>query len=298
MPQDLLTYQPLVERFLKKTPADMAVFSFVNMFVWQDFFKFQFEEIDGNLCIFSSDGAGTFLYLPPLGKKISEAAVKGCFEKMAVLNQGTGVSRIENVTEGQLAHFPASQYKIYKKGYESLYYRQDLLGLKGQGLKPKRNAYNHFVKNYTGHYRPFEKAMIKECLGLYDQWAGHKKETSRGEIYLQMVEDNRRVHRRAMEFYDELRLVGRVVEVDGKIAGYTFGYFITKEIFCDLLEVADVSVKGLPTYIFHEFCNDECLKAVKFINVMDDFEMGNVSRTKLSFRPVLMVPAYGVSLKK
>ena len=117
MSANLLSAKSLVDRYLRETPTHLAAFSFVNIFVWQDFFKFQFEEIDGNLCIFASDKAGTFLYLPPLGKTISCDTLKQCFARMDTLNKGNGVTRIENVSEEQLGYFPSSDYKIYKKSY-------------------------------------------------------------------------------------------------------------------------------------------------------------------------------------
>ena len=292
---DLLSYKPLVNRYLKFAAGDLAVFSFVNIFVWQDFFKFQFEEIDGNLCIFASDAAGTFLYLPPLGKKISPKAVNECFSRMKKLNKGKGITRIENVPEHALKSFSEADYKIYKKGYEYLYYRRDILELKGNAFKSKRNAYNHFEKNYSGEYRPYEPAMKKECLDLYQKWAGHKRKNSKDEIYLHMIEENFKVHKRALESYNDLDLIGRVVVVNNKVVAYTFGYLVNAKIFCDFCEVADIQFKGLPTYIFSRLCDDPILSKTEFINVMDDFEMENVTQTKLSFRPALMMQGYVIS---
>ncbi len=292
---DLLSYKPLVDRYLKLAKIDLAVASFVNIFVWQDFFEFQFEEIDGNLCVFASDAVGTFLYLPPLGKKMSPKAIKECFSRMKSSNKHKSLSRIENVSEQSLKSFLATDYKIYKKGYEYLYYRQDILELKGNAFKSKRNAYNYFEKNYSGEYLPYEPGMLKECLALYQKWAEHKRNGSQDEVYLQMIEENFKVHKRVLESYNDLDLVGRVVVVNNRIAAYTFGYQLNSKVFCDLCEVADIQFKGLPTYIFNRLCDDPVLGKTEFINVMDDFEMANVTKTKMSFRPALMMPGYVVS---
>ena len=291
----LLSFKPIVERYLKVTPASLSAFSFVNIFVWSDFFKFQFEEIDGNLCIFATDKAGTFLYLPPLGRKISSKAIQECFDRMHKLNRGKHVTRIENVSEEQREFFLTQDYKIYKKSYDYIYFRKDLVQLKGDAYKSKRNAYNHFVKNYSATYRPYEQSLAKQCLRLYGEWEKAKRLTLKDDVDLLMLEDSKAVHRKVLEHCAALDLIGRVVEIDGQVVAYTFGYFLGQETFCDFLEVADKEYKGLATYIFYQLCNDPVLTHVKFINVMDDFAIESVNRTKMSFRPSLKLPAYVIS---
>ncbi len=296
MSGDVLLYQPLMQRHLQQTPALLSTSSFVCVCVWQDFFQFQFEEIDGNLCVFATDAAGTFLYMPPLGKRISQLAIDQCFERMQHMNCGSTVTRIDNVSEEQLVYFSPREYKIYKKGYEYLYYRKDLLEFAGDAYKSKRNAHNYFIKNFSAQYRPYESSMFDECCHLYETWAQDKRLTTCEDIDLMMLEDNKAVHRRALSLFVQLGLVGRVVEVEGKIVAYTFGYFVNSEIFCDFLEVVDKKYRGLATYVFKQFCADPILQAVKFINVMDDFAMETVNWTKMSFRPALLLPMYSVGL--
>ncbi|MCB9771695.1 MAG: DUF2156 domain-containing protein [Candidatus Omnitrophica bacterium] len=295
MPSELLSFKPLVDRYLKVTSSSLSVFSFANIFIWQDFFRFQFDEIDDNLCIFASDQAGTFLYVSPLGKMISRRAVQECFDRMQKLNKAKSVTRIENVSEEQLKYFPDTDYKIYRKSYDYMYFRRDLVQLKGDAYKSKRNAYNHFAKNYPATYRPYEPSLAKQCMDLYEDWAKAKRLTLKDDVDLFMLEDSKIVHRRVLESFAALDLIGRVVEVDGKVVAYTFGYFLNEKTFCDLLEIADKKYSGLATYVFYQFCNDSVLANVKFINVMDDFAIKSVNRVKMSFRPSLKLPAYVVS---
>ncbi len=293
--KDLLERKPLVDEYLQKTPRGLSSFSFVNIFIWQGHFDFRFEKKGDNLCVFAENDLGVFLYLPPLGRDISGEAIVSCFADMRRRNKGSGVSRIENVAEGQSPHFPEARFEHYRKGYEYCYCRRDLVGLKGRDLKSKRNAYNHFVKNYAGHYLPYETAMAAECVVLYDRWVESKRLSGADEIYAQMLEDNRGVHRLTLDYFKELDLVGRVVVVDGRIAAYTFGYFLNDEMFCVLHEIADLDCKGLAGFIFREFCADPELRGVKFINVMDDFAMDKVAQTKLSYRPALLLPVYVIT---
>ena len=166
----LLERKELIQQYLREAPGLLSSFSFINIFTWQGFFQFELEVIDGNLCVFARHEAGTFLYLPPLGKNVSSKTIQTCFERMEKVNRVKGVSRIENVHAHQLL-FPAEEYSHYNKGYEYCYYREDLVRLAGNLYKSKRSSYNHFVKNYTFQYLPYADSMRADCAALYQEWA-------------------------------------------------------------------------------------------------------------------------------
>jgi len=300
MSVNLLEQKPLIERYLKENRQPLSAFSFVNIFAWKDFFDFEIKTINGQLCIFARDPAGTFLYLPPLGKSPTSETVEACFAYMQEQNGkahglANGVARVENVVPDYFHLFPEKQFKRTPKAEEYCYYRKDLVELKGNDYKSKRNDYNYFIKNYKVDYRPFGPQDIEECLALYDRWAQERRKAERGEAYLYMLEDNRRVHQTVLENHELLDLIGRVVRVDGHIVGYSFGYALKADIFCVFFEIANLDLKGLPVYLFREFCNDPDVSRYAFINAMDDFALENIQKTKLSFRPRILISSYVVT---
>jgi len=82
-----------------------------------------------------------------------------------------------------------------------------------------------------------------------------------------MLEENRGVHELVMRYYNQLGLIGRVVLVEGQVKAYSFGFPLGGNMFCVLFEITDLDIKGLPVYIFREFCRDEVLEQYQFINV-------------------------------
>lgn len=302
----LLERKELIQQYLREAPGLLSSFSFINIFTWQEFFQFELEVIDGNLCVFARHEAGTFLYLPPLGKNVSVKTIQTCFERMDKVNRNKGVSRVENVHAHQLALFlpqgasrPPEEFSHYNKGYEYCYYRKDLANLTGNAYKSKRSSYNHFAKNYQFKYLPYEDAMRADCAQLYQSWAQSRRPVyAENAVALQMLEENAGVHQLALRHYQELGLTGRVVAIDGKVMAYTFGYPLNEQTFCVLFEIADLFCNGLGVFIFREFCRDAALTPYKFINVMDDFELKNIERTKDSYRPVVLLPSYTVTRKQ
>lgn len=294
---DLLEKKSLFDEYLKKSRYQLSSFSFINIFIWSDFFDFQFETIDDNLCILAKNEVGCFLYLPPLGNPMSSNALHACFENMAKVNKGSSVTRIENVDGQQMTLFEEQEYSIYKKCDEYVYLREDIAQLKGNRFKSKRSSHNHFVKHFQFEYLPFTPGMQKGCEELYEQWVAGRRKKYADEIYGQMLEDNRGVHYLAMQYQKELGLVGRIVKVAGKIRAYSFGFALKDDVFCVLFEIADLEVKGLPVFIFSEFCRDQELTNFKWVNCMDDFGAQKIASTKSSFHPAQVLPVYTVTRK-
>ena len=294
---DLLKHKALVEEFLQESTFELSAFSFINIFIWSDFFDFKFQVVDGNLGIFAHSEPGHFLYLPPLGRSISKRAITECFTTLCKLNNNSSVSRIENVDRNQWPQFDLREFARYQKGNEYVYRREEIAALNGNKFKSKRSSYNHFVKHYRFEYLPFSFEMREECEALYASWAQDKKNKNTDPIYRQMLEDNRGVHRLALRYHQELGLIGRVVKVDGKIKAYSFGYVLKEDVFCVLFEIADTDVKGLPVFIFSELCKDKEVRRFEWINCMDDFEMEKIAMTKKSFHPVRVHPCYTVTRK-
>ncbi len=297
MPDDLLTHKPLFEKYLKKQKHYLSAFSFVNIFAWQGFFTFEFKIINDALCVFASSPLGTFMYLPPLAENVDAKIIERSFEYMQDKNKKHSVARIENVPAFDQGVYSARTYSFYNKGYEYLYYREDLVNLAGNPFKSKRVSCNFFMKHYDHEYLKYDHSLRNECLALYKTWAGNRKTKSKDDIYRQMIEENEAVHALVLKNYQELDLIGRVVKINGDVKAYTFGFAVSPEIFCILFEITDLSVKGLPVFIFRDFCRDRDVRAHKFINAMDDFGMPNVAKTKMSFRPAVLAPSYVVKRK-
>jgi hypothetical protein len=292
----LLDQQKLFQHFISTMPAGHSAYSFAYIFIWQDFFDFTFEVIDEQLCIFARDELGSFLYLPPLGTRLSHIAVDECFQRLTALNLGGGATRIENVLPAQRSFFDRPPYTLVPRSPEYLCRRLDIANLQGNPFKNRRAEYNFFVKHYPAEFLAYERSWQADCRKLYDLWAAERRAKENDPIYRAMLDQNRIVHERAIGHYEELGLMGRVVRIHGEIRAYTFGYPLSAEIFCVLLEVADIRYKGLPTYIFRRFCQDSAVASYPLINIMDDFGLPRVGETKHSFRPIRQLDSYLVTL--
>jgi len=280
----------LFERFSRVGTRELSAHSFANIFIWKGLFNIFWSIINNSLCIFFQDKIGTFLYLPPLGERCSTGTIRQCFSIMDALNSNKDVSRIENIPEKEAGFYRSLGYECACKGNEYVYRRENLAALKGDSFKPKRALFNYFIKHYSYDYRPYVPSYKEDCLALYEIWMSGRRKKSTDIIYSLMLEDSRSVLKVALPNYNKLGLRGRVVIISRRVRGYTFGFELNKETFCILFEIADLTVKGLPQFIFRKFSEE--LNGYSYINAMDDSGLENLRRVKLSYRPSRLVPSY------
>jgi len=297
--QTLLNQKSLVDSFLSQGPRPLASFSFINVFAWTDFFDFEFNVINGSLCIFAHHDSGCFLYLPPLGKRFDPSTIELAFKHMAPEGKLSAVNRIENIPGNLLSAFGPSSYNQYRKPAEYLYRKEELIALQGNAYKSKRHDCNIFmtqVKDYS--FETYKDADFDGCMALFDVWAADRAKNNTNEIYRAMLQENRLVHARLLRWWQPLGIVAKVLKTQGKIIGYTFGFPIDETTCCVYAEIADLNIPGTAAYLFKSFCAESQLKDYSWINTMDDFAMPNVARAKEAYHPAALTPSYSVTIKK
>lgn len=278
------------KRYLEIKEHRLSAFSFANIFIWKDLFKISWQIIDDCLCVFMQDTVGCFMYLPALGKNVSGETINKCFSIMDSLNSNKKFSRIENVEEDELDLYKSLGLREKFKTNEYLYKKDDLVSLSGNKYKSKRSSVNYFIKNYKFRYLEYGPKFKNECMELFKDWVKERKKINSDYIYQGMLDSNYSTNLLAMEYYEELGLIGRVIKIDEEIKGYSFGFKLNKDTFCVLFEVVDLKLKGIAQYIFREFISN--LNGFSYINVMDDSGLENLKKVKNSYRPAELEPSY------
>jgi hypothetical protein len=250
-------------------------------------------ELEGHLCVFAGDQDGSFLALPPIGPDPGGQAMTKAFEFLSKRNRTPALTRIENAPESLAARCREKGYRVASKGPDYVYRRVDLVALRGVRYKSQRVAYNHCVAHAHPLYRPFRPDDEGACLALFQQWRQGAKRDGASDLAAHLAADAEHAHRNGITHAADLGLIGRVVEVEGRIAAYTFGYPLNATTFCILFEIADRNVKGLGAYIFREFCRE--LESYELINTMDDSGLEGLRRAKLAYHPLRLIESYIVS---
>ncbi len=278
-------------RYLAYSSRRLAAFSFANIYIWHSLYEINWVIVRDNLCVFFKDTLGCFMYLPPLGKgKVAPEVIEAAFDLMGAINQNPGLCRIENIPQEDADDYRQAGCRVREKYPDYLCLRKELELLKGNKFKSQRAACNYFIKHYDYTVLPLQLSAQAACLGLFDAWAAQRKSVHPDPVYRGMLEDNHKVIRSAFRNYRSLHFEGIAIKVDQEIRGFSFGYKLSDDTFCVLYEITDLAVKGLAQFIFRQFSCQ--LKGYKYINIMDDSGLANLARTKLSYHPVRLIPAY------
>lgn len=284
-----------------KTP--LASWAFTPHYIWKDVLGYFWADVNGWWCLFAKHSDHLFMPLPPLGTGVmgsSSSSLKDVLAQvmtfMDTRNQGSQVSRIENIPVELKDLIQSWGYSLTPKDSDYLYQTSDLIQLKASAYKSQRAAYNRFARAHRIRIVPYRILDRDGCLALFHRWANQKEELAvpqvgaHAEIARLMLRDAVNAHRVVLQEYRELGLTGRVVWVNGSMKAYAFGYARSQEVFCMLLEVADRSIDGLAQYLFREFCRG--IEQYPFVNTMNDWGLPSIARTKRAYRPTQLVPNF------
>ena len=283
----------LRDAFIRRRAA-LSAFHCVSVYLWQGMFDVFVCTIDDSIGIFFNGSGSWFMYLPPLGTPVTPAVAEQWFAFMERRNSSSGISRIENVDRDTAALLGGWGYRVVKEHPEYIYRRAALVHLRGKRLKSKRSAYNSFAAKNHAVYRPYEESDRAPCVDLCRRWGSRQVEKAGSDEYRRaLAEDSVKIQLSMFERdLFSVGLVGRVVAVEGNVAGYTFGFMLNDDTFCVLFEVCDYTLNGIFQYIFREICYE--MRAATYINVMDDSGIEAVRRVKESYCPDMMVERYTV----
>ena len=244
--------------------------------------------------LFATAHGMTHLALPPFGPGSIESAAAIAFETMALINPPHVLSRIDNVDEPSALLLSHARFSVARASSDYLYCRDEIVNLSGRRFHAQRSAVNQAAR-FTPALRPFTQSDRPHCLAIFDQWVAASFVDSETSLNRMMREDARFAHHTAMNGYTDLGLTGRVVEVENAVVGYTFGFPISHDTFCVLLEITNRSVQGLSAWLFRAFCQERT--SFTFINTMDDSGLSRLQQAKTLWHPVRMIPSYTVTLK-
>jgi hypothetical protein len=275
-------------------PGDQnAAYSFPYHFIWRDLFTYEWMELESHVCLVAGNKEGSFLALPPIGPDPCGPAMTRAFAFLSERNKTQAMTRIENVPESLAVCCRDLEYRVTPKGPDYLYRRDDLVGLHGDRYKSQRVDYNHCVKQSRPVLRAFRPEDTDACVALFRHWQQGMKHHDASDLAVHLATDAEHAHRQGIIHAAGLGLVGRVVEVERRVAAYTFGYPLNAQTFCVLFEIADRQIKGLGAYIFREFCRE--LEPYELINAMDDSGLEGLRRAKLAYHPLRLVESFIIS---
>jgi hypothetical protein len=165
--------------------------------------------------------------------------------------------------------------------WDYVYNTDDLIYLNGKRFHAKRNHINKFNSLYNYKYQNLEQAHIPACLELLAAW-----QTECGFTDSLAIDD--RANREALANFEQIKMTGGCLFVDGKLSAFSLGQPINDEIYAIHAEKALYRYEGVYSKINQLFAERNCL-GYKYINREDDMGLEGLRKAKMSYNPVFLL---------
>jgi hypothetical protein len=262
-------------------PAPGLSASLPGLLMWRD--EFACALALKNDAAFLPAFYGPYAYLPLPPHPFNPDSLRTAFQYLQKVNgPGSGISRIEGVTEDQAEQAEGWGYPVRHTLSEFLYEREHIAGLRGDGYRAPRAAINRLRKEHSLLLRPCRASDLEACGGLFELWKSRRLPGMKG-IGGKMLLSSQKAHFRVLREGADWGMDAWVVLVDGRLGAYTAGAPLDGRTYGLFLEVADLTVKGLSAYIFASVCRR--LEAFDRINTGDAEGLPGLAESKEHWKP-------------
>jgi hypothetical protein len=270
-------------------PDTPAAYAFPYHYIWTSLLPYWWMERDETFFLFARSPDGWFMPLLPLGPRPLHQTVAEAFTLMRQWNGPSPVSRIENVIGSRIPILERVGLRCRRRDGDYLYKAEVLTILAGDDYKSQRALCNRTEREQGPKMEPYAERHRAACLGLYERWAAQKREGNLDSMGALLLQDAKAAHERVLAEWERIGLSGTVVITRERIVAYTFGYWLTPQTWCVLLEVADRSITGLAQWLFRETCRAALDQGAAYINAMDDAGLPGLRQAKSAYRPAVVI---------
>ena len=171
-----------------------------------------------------------------------------------------------------------------------IYLQESLANLSGKKYHGKRNHISQFLRKYPNYsYKKLTRENFSDALLVAAKWCDIRKDIE-GETFgsdYSAIED-------CFLHFDELGLFGGVIYVENEAVAMTVASKIRDDI-CDIHFEKSIIYGGYPV-INNEFA--KTLTEYKYINREEDMGIEGLRKSKLSYKPEILLNKYDAILVK
>lgn len=273
-----------INYYLSYADTRSCEMTFANTYLWSRHYDTGFAIVEDMLVFGNMDGSVSFTV--PVGpgdlKKAIDVLIAYCEEKKVPF-------QLHNVTREDFAKletlYPQEFSIVYEREYaDYVYETEKLANLSGKKYHSKKNHINKFKKLYPDwSYEPITKNNVEECFQMALRWRE-----------LNGCEDDEEKHAEIcvtlnfLRLFEELKMRGGVLRVDGNIVAFTIGEPVSKDTLVVHIEKAFADVQGAYTMINQQFAEHEGA-GFTYLNREEDMGEEGLRQAKMSYKPAFLV---------
>lgn len=273
----------LLNSFLQHTDELTCEINFVNLLLWQPLYNNCYC-IENDILYLKSYFRNTEIYSLPFGD------IKTGVEKI-IEYSGNPYPDFWAQEGTRFYQFKALYGKYYntiesRNEFDYIYNAHDLINLSGKKYHSKRNHISAFSKQFDWHYEDITDSNIGSVKQCADAW--YAQNADRMDDKLKAEKNGVDLMLNNMNF---LNVKGGAIVIDDKVVAFTLGSPISKDIYNIHIEKAIAEFDTAYTVINREFAARNA-QNYKYINREDDLGLEGLRKSKLSYKPEILLPKY------
>ena len=283
--QDKDKYTP----YFQASPVHYSEYSFFCLWAWLHAYPLEIAYTE-NLCWFKSDGP-----LPGMfGPAGNWNAVTDWDKELAHFKPGDVVYDVPGQVRDILAGREGLRFTPDRDQFEYVYSVKDLVGLKGKAYAHKRNRVRAFLDGYEWDYYELTPELFCEVMDFQERWRVHREETMTPEEAASLDDEDLAI-RNAFDKWEEFKLCGGVIKVDGKVIAYTIAEELDPENLDARFEKAFPEYAGSYQAINFMFLKNHGT-GYKYVNREEDMGELGLREAKESYNPIMMLEKYQMEI--
>ncbi|MCC8043257.1 MAG: phosphatidylglycerol lysyltransferase domain-containing protein [Oscillospiraceae bacterium] len=278
-----------IDKLLAASDFRGCEYCFANNFAWRRLYETKITRYKNFYISCSFKGGVRFTF--PAGN----GDYRDVFEQMRIFSESRNEPLIiGSVTPSQIPVFKelygesAFTVSTDEGGWDYVYLAEDLINLSGRKYHGKRNHLKK-IQSMGYHYKPLTEEDFDDCITFavnsYNNSGGYTNDSAVAEQYaINMY----------FSHYHEMQLVGGILRIDGKTAGFTIGERINSDTIGVHIEKADPLIDGAYPAINNEFVRAEAM-SFRYVNREEDLGIEGLRRAKKSYHPAMMIEKYTIT---
>ncbi|HME53300.1 MAG TPA: phosphatidylglycerol lysyltransferase domain-containing protein [Candidatus Lokiarchaeia archaeon] len=281
--------------FFKAHPPEISEYTFTNLFMWRNHYKFLWKIEDTTLIVISTRDSSKIGAFPPVGDDPASA--------MQALKASADLAglpvELHRVPESFVHMMSSANLKADvnedRDNWDYIYSSKDLATLEGPPFADIRKKLSRFKRDHDYEFQILDTSCIEQCLQMQEEWCGLK-----GCYESESLMDEHNAIQDMFTYWDTLKFTGGFLKEKQteKIIGYTLGEELNPNTMVVHVEKANPSPAYFGAYqaINKEFAVN-CVNGHEFINREQDVGEPGLRRAKESYNPVQMGKKYIIAFK-
>lgn len=282
-----------IQAYFSKYGENSCQHSFVNMFTLQEKYGSSWCEKDGFLFTFRENISCSEVrtYLFPMGEGDLKKAV---WEVIQDAHENGARVRFQTITEKKknwlLKEFPDRfSFKEDRDYAEYIYLSKVQATLPGNKFCKKRSEANIFRRKFGGRMSetPLSREQIPEVLLYAKQWLLESADVNDEKA---LTLEYREIEKQ-LEYFDELKISGLVIRIDGNIIGMVYGAPISDCCFDVTTEKGSREFRNVYR-VLRQDVSKLVTDQYTYINLEEDVGVEGLRQAKLSYKPDILLKKY------